>query len=67
MNIYGKTCDCFDASLDGHDYQGYPMSELNITRFGDGISMSICADCGQVQDWEPIEVDILKKGDGDVF
>jgi alkylated DNA repair dioxygenase AlkB len=54
MDIYGKCNDVAHCVIDHLqvDHKGY-LPELN-SMFSDEISLSICMDCGQIQNWEPI-------------
>ena len=61
LKVSGKTSDAFNCDLDGFYYEGYVPDGINIGFAGDYISFRVCADCGKIQGWKPIQVEALMR------
>ena len=55
MQVGGKVSDRCYIQVDHVDLalEGYVPGDLGIGR-GDYLDLTICLDCGRVQDWEPV-------------
>jgi hypothetical protein len=61
--VYGKTSDCFSFVMHEIDYDGYVPKDIGIAdEWGDGIEISYCLDCGQIQGKFPLPMTELESG-----